>query len=125
MTMFQIRILLIAALLTTVGPSAVAQVTADTDRPGLLVILADDLGFADLQCCGSADMRTPHLNDLFRAGTKFTNAYANCPVCSPTRAALLSGRYQEIVGVPGVIRTQPEDSWGYLNPHLELLPTIS
>ena len=63
--------------------------------------------------------------NCFAAGMKFTHAYANCPVCSPTRAALLSGRYQEIVGVPGVIRTQPADSWGYLNPHVELLPSVA
>ncbi len=102
-----------------------AEPAVGTGRPGLLVILADDLGFADLQCCASADMRTPHLDELFRSGMKFTHAYANCPVCSPTRAALLSGRYQEIVGVPGVIRTQPADSWGYLNPHVELLPSVA
>lgn len=92
------------------------------EQPNLLVILADDLGYADLEICGASDMKTPHLNRLFRSGMQFTNFYANCPVCSPTRAALLSGRYQEAVGVPGVIRTHPENSWGYLNPNVPLLP---
>lgn len=115
----------LAAIFVLPGPAAMAQTPAAAARPNLLVILADDLGFADLQCCGSADMRTPHLNELFRAGMKFTHTYANCPVCSPTRAALLSGRYQDIVGVPGVIRTHPEDSWGYLDPRVELLPSIA
>lgn len=104
--------------------SSSVHVTA-ADRPNLLVILADDLGYADLQCCGSTDMRTPHLNELFAAGMQFTNAYANCPVCSPSRAALLSGRYQDVVGVPGVIRTHPENSWGYLSPDIELLPNLA
>ena len=115
----------LVAVLVCIGRSATAQQPTASPRPNLLVILADDLGFADLQCCGSADMRTPHLNSLFQSGMTFTNAYANCPVCSPTRAALLSGRYQEVVGVPGVIRTHPEDSWGYLNPNVELLPLVA
>lgn len=100
--------------------------TTDADeRPNLLVILADDLGYADLEICGASDMKTPHLNRLFQNGMQFTNFYANCPVCSPTRAALLSGRYQEAVGVPGVIRTHPENSWGYLNPKVPLLPKLA
>lgn len=70
-------------------------------------------------------MRTPHLDQLFSQGMKFTDFYANCPVCSPTRAALLSGRYQELVGVPGVIRTHAENSWGYLDPGTKLLPKVA
>ena len=70
-------------------------------------------------------MRTPHLDTFFSRGMRFTSFYANCPVCSPTRAALLSGRYQELVGVPGVIRTHPENNWGYLNPEAILLPQLA
>ena len=95
------------------------------DRPNMLVILADDLGYGDLETCGATDMQTPHLNQLFAAGMRFDSFYANCPVCSPTRAALLSGRYQDFVGVPGVIRTHPENSWGYLSPNATLLPKIA
>lgn len=102
----------------------VVPVAAD-DRPNLLVILADDLGYGDLACQGADDMRTPHLDGLFAEGMTFTNFYANCPVCSPTRAALLSGRYQERVGVPGVIRTHRENNWGYLDPGTRLLPDIA
>lgn len=117
------RFFLFTTMLSTATSAAVAQSSAGP--PNMLIILADDLGYADLQGCGSTDMHTPHLNDLFRAGMKFTNAYANCPVCSPTRAAFLSGRYQDVVGVPGVIRTHPEDSWGYLDPQVELLPSVA
>lgn len=95
------------------------------DRPNLLVILADDLGYADLQCCGAEDMETPQLDRLFASGMQFTNAYANCPVCSPTRAALLSGMYQATVGVPGVIRTHADNNWGYLDPATDLLPVAA
>ncbi len=97
----------------------------ESRRPNLLVILADDLGYGDLACRGAQDMRTPNLDALFARGMEFTNFYANCPVCSPTRAALLSGRYQELVGVPGVIRTHAENNWGYLTPNAVLLPKIA
>ncbi|MCR9200957.1 MAG: sulfatase-like hydrolase/transferase [Planctomycetaceae bacterium] len=101
-----------------------APVAADAP-PNMLVILADDLGYGDLACQGATDMQTPHLDRLFASGMTFDNFYANCPVCSPTRAALLSGRYQELVGVPGVIRTHRENNWGYLDPGTQLLPAVA
>ncbi len=91
-------------------------------RPNVLLILVDDLGYGDLGYMGADDMRTPHIDRLAASGMTFTNFYANCPVCSPTRAALLTGRYQDLVGVPGVIRTHPNNSWGYLRPDAVLLP---
>jgi len=112
---------LLAFLCSTLSPLA----SRAADRPNLIVILADDLGYGDLACCGAKDMRTPHLDAFFAQGMQFTNFYANCPVCSPTRAALLSGRYQELVGVPGVIRTHPENNWGYLSPNATMLPTVA
>lgn len=101
--------------------TATAASAAD-DRPNLVVILADDLGYGDLGCYGATDMQTPVLDRFCAAGMTFENFYANCPVCSPTRASLLSGRYPDLVGVPGVIRTHAENSWGYLDPATELLP---
>ena len=53
---------------------------------------------------------------------RFDNFYANCPICSPTRASLMSGRYPDFVGVPGVIRTNEANNWGYLDPNAILLP---
>ena len=61
-------------------------------------------------------MRTPNIDRIAAEGMLFTTMRANCTVCSPSRAALLTGRYPDRVGVPGVIRTQPEDSWGYFDP---------
>jgi arylsulfatase A-like enzyme len=90
----------------------------------MVIILADDLGYGDLGCCGAEDLRTPHIDRLAAEGLRFTNFYANCSVCSPTRAALLSGRYPERVGVPGVIRTHPHDNWGWLAPEAVLLPAL-
>ena len=96
------------------------------DRPNVVFILADDLGFGDLsamrQYGGAEDVQTPHIDSIFADGLTFTNFYANCTVCSPTRAALMTGRFPASVGVPGVIRPWPEDNWGYLSPDATLLP---
>jgi len=97
---------------------------AAAERPNIVVILADDLGYGDLSGYGGEDLRTPHIDRLIGRGMKFTNFYANCPVCSPTRAALLTGRYPDMVGVPGVIRTHAENSWGDLSPNATLLPAL-
>lgn len=94
------------------------------EGPNVLLILADDLGLRDLSCQGGNDVRTPHIDSIAGAGVRFESFRANCPVCSPTRAALLSGRYPELVGVPGVIRTHAEDSFGWLDPGAVLLPEI-
>lgn len=88
--------------------------SSDNSKPNLLVILVDDLGYGDLSCNGGKDIRTPHIDRLFDKGMKFKNFYANCTVCSPTRASLLTGCYPDKVGVPGVIRTHETNSWGYL-----------
>lgn len=116
-----IVILLFSALLATALPLRAAE---PVHRPNVVVILADDLGAGDLACCGASDMKTPHLDRLFASGMRFTNFYANSSVCSPTRAALLTGRYPDLVGVPGVIRTNPLDSWGYLSRNATLLPKL-
>lgn len=93
-------------------------------RPNILMILVDDLGYGDLSSYGATDLKTPNIDKLVAAGMRLDNFYANCPVCSPTRAAVLSGRYPDMVGVPGVIRTHITDSWGYLAPHAVLLPKV-
>jgi arylsulfatase A-like enzyme len=73
---------------------------AAADRaPHLVVILVDDLGWADLGHDGSK-IDTPHLDQFARQGVKLTRFYASAPMCSPTRAALLTGRYPHSVGVP-------------------------
>ena len=62
-------------------------------KPNFVFILIDDLGWRDLSCYGSTFYETPHTDRLAREGMKFTNAYAACPVCSPTRASILTGKY--------------------------------
>jgi arylsulfatase A-like enzyme len=63
-------------------------------RPNFLFIMADDMGWADVGCYGRDDVATPHIDSLAREGMKFHQAYANSPVCSPTRVGLITGRYQ-------------------------------
>lgn len=68
-------------------------------RPNILFILLDDFGWKDLSCYGSTFYETPTLDGLARDGVRFTDAYAACPVCSPTRASILSGKYPARIGV--------------------------
>ncbi|MEO7319056.1 MAG: sulfatase [Chthoniobacteraceae bacterium] len=78
--------LILAAFIASAG-------AADTARPNIVFILADDLGWADLGCYGSKFYETPHLDRLAKQGVRFTAAYAACNVCSPTRASILTGKY--------------------------------
>lgn len=84
---------IIALFVVTISTATAA------DKPNIVLILADDLGYGDLACYGSAETRTPHLDQLAREGLKFTDFHANAASCSPTRAALLTGRYQQRSGV--------------------------
>ncbi len=80
--------------LTGLSAATLTRVTsAQAARPNFLFILADDLGWKDLGCYGSTFYETPNLDRLASTGARFTNAYAACPVCSPTRASILSGKY--------------------------------
>ncbi|MCC9603151.1 sulfatase-like hydrolase/transferase [Stieleria sp. JC731] len=90
-------------------------------RPNLVLIIADDLGYGDVSYQGAPDIKTPNIDRLAQQGITFTQMRANCTVCSPTRAAIMTGRYADRSGVPGVIRTEPENNWGYLSPSLSTL----
>src|SRR5438093_345738 len=68
------------------------------NKPNILLIFADDLGYADLGCQGGKDILTPNIDSLARNGIRCTSGYVSCPVCSPTRAGLLTGRYQQRFG---------------------------
>ena len=68
------------------------------DKPNIIVILADDLGYADLGCQGCEDIPTPNIDSIAAGGVRFTDGYATHPVCSPSRAGLISGMYQHRFG---------------------------
>ncbi len=101
-----------------------AAQNGDARRPNILYIMTDDQGYGDVSCYGGDDLETPNIDALCRDGLKFTQFYANCPVCSPTRASMLTGLYPDHAGVPGVIRTDPGESWGFLRPDLSTLPEL-
>lgn len=88
--------------------------TVVATRPNILVILVDDLGYGDLSSYGAQDLMTPAVDQLATEGMRFTDFHSNSPVCSPTRAALLTGRFPDLVGVPGVIRQTAGNTWGNL-----------
>ena len=66
---------------------------ASLSRPDFIIILADDLGYGDLGCFGNDRFKTPNIDALAAGGIRFTDFHSNGAVCSPTRAALLTGRY--------------------------------
>ena len=72
-------------------------------RPNFIIIMADDLGYGDIGCYGNTQIRTPNLDALASGGMKFMDYHSNSAVCSPTRAALLTGRYQQRCGIEDVI----------------------
>ena len=72
-------------------------------KPNFIVFLTDDQGYGDLSCMGAADLKTPHLDGLAASGVRFTDWYSNSPVCSPSRASLLTGRYPGNAGVRSIL----------------------
>ena len=114
----------LTTILCLVLLSAPSAADGQNRPPNILLILVDDLGYGDLSSYGAADMETPVIDSLAAQGMRFTRFYANSSVCSPTRAALLTGRYPPMAGVPGVIRTRARDNWGALSPNVALLPAM-
>lgn len=98
--------------------------STDSSRPNILIILADDHGWGDVSYHGGLHLQTPHIDRIAANGIRLSHFYANSSVCSPSRAALMTGRYPDRVGVPGVIRTHPESNWGYLDPSAVILPSV-
>jgi arylsulfatase A-like enzyme len=80
---------------------------AQARRPNFLVIITDDQGFGDVGCFGASDARTPNLDRLAASGVRFSQWYANAPICSASRAAILTGKYPDRTGVKGALPSQP------------------
>ncbi len=96
--------ILLAGLL--VAPSSLRG----AEKLNVVIVLADDLGWADLACYGSRYHKTPHLDRLAGAGVRFTDAYAAAPICSPTRAALLTGKYPARLNLTDWLPGRPDRS---------------
>ena len=78
-------------------PAVTPSIRADR-RPNVVLIVADDLGYGETGAQGNPEIPTPHIDSLARDGVRFTSGYVTAPVCAPTRAALLTGRYQQRFG---------------------------
>ena len=115
---FSRRLILAGVALTAmlVTCAAMGGNAVEARKPNVIVILADDMGYADLGCQGTVDdVRTPHIDTLAANGVRFTQAYVTAPQCGPSRAGMLSGRYQNRFGfesnewayTPGIPRSVP------------------
>jgi arylsulfatase A-like enzyme len=86
-----------------IGWACVLPGRAQNGKPNVVFILTDDMGYGDIGSYGVPDIRTPHLDRLAREGVRLPNTYANGSVCTPTRAAFITGRYQQRVGLEYVL----------------------
>jgi arylsulfatase A-like enzyme len=100
----QRRFFILVALMLGVSTHVHAQ-----RPPNVVLIMMDDLGYGDIGSHGATDVRTPNIDRLAREGVRLTDAYANGAVCTPTRAALISGRYQQRVGLEWFLTVAPAD----------------
>ncbi|HEX4150525.1 MAG TPA: sulfatase-like hydrolase/transferase, partial [Pirellulales bacterium] len=108
------------AVLVLMLVPATQALAAEPARPNIVLILLDDFGWADLGCYGSKYHHTPNVDRLAGQGMRFTDAYAACPVCSPSRAAILTGKYPARLHITTFLPGRPD------KPSQKLLhPTIS
>src|SRR5215208_4539543 len=93
-----VRALAATAILLTLGGVVRHTRHGQARRPNILLIVSDDLGYADIGIYGSRDIPTPNIDRVAQEGIRFTNAYVSGPYCSPTRAGLMTGRYPQRFG---------------------------
>jgi arylsulfatase A-like enzyme len=98
-------------VLLTAGLCLAGTLPVSAARPNIVFFLVDDLGWTDLGCYGSQFYETPNLDLLAKEGMKFTQAYAACPVCSPTRASIMTGKYPQRTGITDYIGAAQPDKW--------------
>ncbi len=103
-------------------PSALGSTARAADKPNILVILSDDQGYADVGFQGSKEIATPFLDRLAQSGLRCTSGYVSHPFCSPTRAGLMTGRYQMRFGHEGNPHFNPDDQTQGLPLTEKLLP---
>lgn len=106
--MFYVRTLVCVLLVLFCSALPGRAAPAETARPNIVLILIDDMGWRDLHYAGSTFYETPNIDRLASQSTNFTNAYAACPVCSPTRASIMTGKYPARVGVTDFIGGKAE-----------------
>jgi arylsulfatase A len=95
-----VLVMVFSVLVIVWTPLVLAQAA---ERPNFVIIMADDLGYGDIGCFGNQRILTPHLDEIANGGMRFTDFHSSGAVCSPTRAGLMTGRYQQRAGIPAVI----------------------
>lgn len=93
------------------APSSTAPQPTGARRPNVVLVVTDDAGYGDFGSYGAPDVRTPHIDGLARDGVRLTDFYANGATCSPTRAGLMTGRYQQRVGIEEPLGRHGEKDW--------------
>ena len=117
-----LAILLIAMGTVLYCPHSDLLAAGNPKKPNIVLILADDLGYGDLGCYGNKLIRTPNIDRIATDGIRFTSFYTDAPVCSPTRASILTGRYPQRHGLTNVIETS--DHKTHLSEREILLPQL-
>src|SRR5436305_262887 len=103
------RSLAILAVALALAPEVAHAQGRVARQPNIVIVVADDLGYADLGCQGCRDIATPNIDSIARNGIRFTSGYVTAPICSPTRAGLMTGRYQARFGHEGNPREGGDD----------------
>jgi arylsulfatase A-like enzyme len=116
--------LLVIVLAASFASDVAAQAATRNARPNVVLILMDDLGYGDIGSYGVKDAKTPNIDRLAREGVRLTNAYANAPVCSPTRAGFITGQYQQRHGIDWQLGAVEGDFDRGLRVTGETLPAI-
>ena len=118
------RFILMVALAAAIAASATVRSSpsqTSQSRPNIVLILADDLGYGDLACYGSAKNLTPHIDGLARDGVRFTDFHSASAICTPTRVSILTGRYPARFGITRAFRDTKEE---FLPPDVITLPKL-
>ena len=102
--------------------SCTDKTKSDPERPNIVFILADDLGYHDLSCMGSEYYETPNIDQIAKDGITFTNGYAACQVCSPSRASIMTGKFPARHGITDWLGAKTGEAWRDAKRYSQLLP---
>lgn len=116
----------IALAMLALDPSAARLFAAETARPNVVIVLADDLGWGDLSCYGGTIAKTPHLDRMAKEGVRFTQAYVASPICSPSRCGIITGQFPARWKITSYLQTRAGnracEMADYLDPKAPSLP---
>ncbi len=124
----KIRSLCDAALLVVLSGSFMCAVTAASERPNIVVVFIDDMGWQDFSCFGNQEAQTPHVDRMAAEGIRFSQFYVNAPICSPSRCALTTGQYPQRWKITSFLNNRADNERrgmaNWLDPAAPTLPRI-